>query len=136
MHKLHGVYYYYTRSFLQNYLVNKIHALGPRPSYFTRFFYHIDYPSVIPGFQPNVISMVRDPIKRFVSFYDYIRRKDAPWSHSLFEQYFAQNWDSFEDYCALDINDCVLQDRPECGVGGGEFQIKFLAVVMLSLIHI
>lgn len=114
----------------QTFLVSKIHALS-RPSYFTKFFYHIDYDSVLPGFRPNVISMVRDPVKRFVSFYDYIRRRDAPWSRQIFQEHFADNWDSFEDYCDLDLNECVLQNKPECGVGGGQFQSKFLAVVSI-----
>lgn len=107
----------------------------PGPRLFMRFFSFVDA-SLLDleyTFKPNMISLVRHPVKRFVSFFNYIREPDRPWGHAIYKGFFASRGQTYRQWQEQDINECILERQIGCQVAMGMYQNRFLSVVRGSM---
>ncbi|XP_048391406.1 uronyl 2-sulfotransferase a [Stegostoma tigrinum] len=89
-------------------LINNI-SLGEQPYLYTRHVHFLNFTRF--GLeQPVYINIIRDPINRFVS--NYFFRRFGDWRSEQNHQIRTPGMKDEERY--LDINDCILENYPEC----------------------
>ncbi|XP_067900603.1 uronyl 2-sulfotransferase a isoform X1 [Heterodontus francisci] len=89
-------------------LINNI-SLGEKPYLYTRHVHFLNFTRF--GLeQPVYINIIRDPISRFVS--NYFFRRFGDWRSEQNHQIRTPGMKDEERY--LDINDCILENYPEC----------------------
>ncbi|XP_038661201.1 uronyl 2-sulfotransferase a isoform X2 [Scyliorhinus canicula] len=89
-------------------LMNNV-SLGEQPYLYTRHVHFLNFTRF--GLQqPVYINIIRDPINRFVS--NYFFRRFGDWRSEQNHQIRTPGMKDEERY--LDINDCILENYPEC----------------------
>ncbi len=94
-------------------LVNEVGNMKPKPAVYIRFFHFIDFASY-GAEEPLFFSIIRDPIKRFVSYFNYIRYDAHNWGTNLYEEHFNKHWNDIDEWRNQSLENCIIEDLYDC----------------------
>ena len=63
---------------------------------------------------PVFFAVVRDPVDRFASFFDYIRTVDREWGRKIYEMYYTKYYENMEEFYNETLDSCVMERNAAC----------------------
>ncbi len=95
-------------------LVREVLGLRPRPAIFSKVFYFIDFASRGAFETPLFFGVVRDPVKRFVSYFNYIRHDAHNWGSGMYRRYFRRYHKTINSWRKQSVERCILKQQYDC----------------------